>query len=987
MRGEGLLYGLVFLGLLGAGAALIGPRLARSRVPAPRDEPAPRAPRPGARPAPPPPASPPTPRTPLADAAPMRERVVTVVLEGPSGALRGPVKPVVGAAARVVLSDEPARPHLELTLAGPDREVAFGAAGHQWVRRPAASLVDGERIALPISAPPVTVRVREPDGAPAPGVPVDVRPAAPVGVRRTDAGGTVVLDDLAPGLLVVLVGGLERAAPLVRLLAGADRDVRVVLEPAWTVGGRALGPDGGPLEGVRVEGFEARGASGRPVVTDAQGRFGWSGPAASVLSLRLSADGLAAESVEARPPATGALATDVGDVRLREAAVTLAGRVAGGGGRPGAHVVAEPQVAALLREVFGPECVLEQPRVAPLAADGSYALSGLPAGVALRLSLRGAGVPEDALLAPKAGERVTQDFAPTAGETLRARLSDGVTGRPAAGVRVLLSGEPLDGDVEQPGDLRAVTDAEGVLRVEGLLPGPRFLRAYLPGRRSLLQRIDLPQAGEAALAFEAAITDAARHVEGLVVDDLDQPLAGLTVRAAGVTATSAADGRFALDGVESLAKTVTVSASAEPGSGTLAQSHLTSLSGTATLEVAPGGPPLKVRVPRDQALALRAVDALTDLPMAFVHLVAVADDGRVLVDRGYAPVDGRIALAGLPRVGLTLSLFAPGRRFVRTLPGTELALAASAAGAVRDLGEVRLLRALTVEGKVVDAKGAPVAGARVAAMDAGWLGGLRRDPAPRRDLALRTTVSGADGAFRLEGLDPAKPASVVVWAPGFAPTRRRAVFALPDVGPIPAPSAPGAPGERATPPAAGEGAPPGPAPGEMSPAQRALARLTTKVDAKLRRGSHVSLFLTDEATQQPVHGAIVDLESARDGSDVLDLLQRGMLGAEAGSTEEWRWISEALLWEEREAGVYTLGPVEPGPYELLVEHPLFHPERRKIPVLDPSDPFAFEALEFDPAAKVDPNDPDLAAKVKRGPEMVSVYGGNRMRLPVELKPR
>jgi hypothetical protein len=172
-----------------------------------------------------------------------------------------------------------------------------------------------------------------------------------------------------------------------------------------------------------------------------------------------------------------------------------------------------------------------------------------------------------------------------------------------------------------------------------------------------------------------------------------------------------------------------------------------------------------------------------------------------------------------------------------------------------------------------------------------------------------------------------------------------------------------------------------------SSASRALARLEARVEVRLRLGSHVSLLLQDETTGQPVHGAIVDLESARNGSDFLDLLHRGLTGGQAGATEEWRAISASLLWEEPDPGAYSVGPIEPGEYELLVEHPLYHPERRKIPVLDRSDPFSFESLEVNPGTRLDPTDPGLADKVRRGPEMVRIYGSNRMRLPVDLKPR
>lgn len=933
MRGEGWLYGVALLGILCAGAwLLLGGQERAGR--------AGRAPGPVA-------GAPPAGQAPAAPQA--AARALALEVAGPEGPLHGALEGVVGATLRQVGTAPDGALRVEIAPLAP--WLALQARGHVALRVEVAALRAGQRLVLPRAAPALVVRVREADGAPAADVPVEVLPADARGPQRTDAGGTVVLDGLAPGLVQVRVGGQERSAPVVLAIAGQERDLRVVLDPPLVVRGEVRSASGRAVAGALVEARAARGPVGRAVRSGPDGRFVLACPVEGVLALGVAAEGQGASSVELRP-ARSALEVDAGTVVLAGEEVEVTGRVRGVRAQPGAYVQAEPAVAALLRELVGAEAVLLPPVLAPLREDGSYRLAGLPGGVPLRLSLRGAGLPEDALFTPQAGDRTRRDFEPVPGERLELRLADGEG--PAAWQRVLLSPGPAEGDARQADDREAWSDAGGRVELADLPAGTWWLRAYRAGRAHLRARVVLPQAGPLALAFAPAPSGPGTRLAGRVTDDRGRALPGVTLRAAGVLATSDGEGRFMLDGVESLAARVSLSFGYEPGRPVPHGLDVRDYPVTWSEDVRPGSEGLSLMLPGEQRLALRAVDRLDDTPVRWLRAVARDDAGRTWLDRTLASPDGRYLLPGLPRTGLTLTLLAPGRRLVRLVPLERAAREGAApVAAVRDLGDVGLLRGLVLEGEVTGADGRPVPGARAALLGPGWLATLRGDPAPRRELDLRVAAADARGVVRLEGLDPAAPAAVVLWAPGHAPTLRRALYAE---------------------------APAGEAPG-------ALERLEARIDARLRTGTRLQLMLTDLATREPVHGAVLDLESARNGSAWLDLVVRGVLGGQAASLEELRAAGEHLLWEAREEGLYVLGPVEPGEYELVVEHPLYLPERRKLPVLDPGSPLAFEQLLPEPGARLDPGDPASLARVQRGPEVVTVYGSDKMRFPVALRRR
>jgi hypothetical protein len=775
-------------------------------------------------------------------------------------------------------------------------EVSFGAAGHLWVTVAARDLVDDGTVVLPESAPPLVVRVREEDGSPAPGVPVEVLPALPGPVRRTGSGGTVVFDDLAPGLVTVSVGGTERRGPTLRVVVGEESDRTAILERPWRVRGRVVDAAGTPRVGARVTGATHEGALGAPATTVTDGRFEWVGPASHRAALAVAAPGLAEVAIEVEPPPVGPLVTEVGDVVVASLEGRLDGRVRSARLGASARVVVEPEVAAILRELFGPSSATIVPRVVPIAPDGSFQVTGLPTRMPLRVTVLGAGVPVDELVEATVDPRPFEVEVP-AGETLRVRVIDGVTGAPAAGLGLLLSRRPLEGDRPGPEDVVLSTDAEGRALAEGLPPGAHFVRAYARGRRSLLKRLDLPQ-GEQVLRLETALVDEGRRVRGAVVDERGVPLEGVTLRAAAVVTTSDAEGRFVLEGVESLSPTVTLSAAYEPGAvpaGAEPGPH----AGTARLDVVPGAPPVRVVLPRTATLRFRALDGLDDAPLSCFHVLLQTDDGTVLMDRAVATEDGSVEVRDLPPRGVTLALHAHARRYFAPVPLEP--------GAVRDLGVVRLDHGFVVRGTVTLPGGAPAAGAQVALLGEGWLATRGTDPGRERDLGFRRVRAGADGGYVLEGLDPSRPALLAAFAPGSAVAVRRIV---PSEVPL---------GEHA------------------------------RLDVRLEPGGHLVLHARVSETREPVLGAALDLEDARNGVHFLDLVHRAVLGGSAGSSDDWRHASEQLLHERGHPGTYHVGPVTPGPYEAWVEHPLFRPARLKLTVLPPGE---FVAGPIDPDAAV-----------------------------------
>ena len=886
---ESWIYAVAFLLILGGGAALLVPLVLQGPD--------------GTEPAEPSP----TPAPPSGEGVDMPEDLGPEPVATFTGLVPPEDLALPGAASFVLDLAAPATPEVfgatlgleagtaaaspRVTVTPESHEVFVGAPGHVWRALSAGALPDGKRLGLVPAGPPLIVLVTESDGTPAADVPVRVYPPLPGPLPRTDAAGRLRLDRMPKGLVALDADTSERRGTRLRVRNDRPRQVRLVLEPAWTIRGRALGPDGQPAPGTRIRVLGPRGLLGRPVTVDEDGRFAWRGPAESVAAVRLSHPTLAERALRAQPRAREAAVTDLGDVQFRSAGVTVDCEIVSE--LPGASptVTIEPEVAATMRELFGRGQALDVPRVAQRDGRGHYVLEGLPVDLPLRVRVRGAGIPMDTLVMGGADELLSVPVAPVAGYTLAGVIQDS-DGTPLPSVRVIVSAEPRDGTQVLPGDLVAYTGVSGAFQLTGLERRTWFVRAYRVGRRSLLRRVQLPLEAAVPLRFENAIPDDTRRIRGVVRARDGTRLPDVTVRAAGVETRTDKQGAFCLDGVESLAPVVTLAFGYEPGACETGAVDPATFVARQTIDVTPGAnAELVLMLPRAGHMRFRMTDIADGAPVRYAHVLVRSPTGAILFDRGVSARDGHVELAGFPRPTVQVAVLTHGLRAERVV-------------VLRDQSEdvtldVPLSRGMWIEG-TVRAKpassagtaqvGVPLPGVRISGLDAGWQH-RSTDPVLEREVLFRQATTDESGRFTLRGFNPKKAAVLGIWAQGRAPIAQQVLL-----------------------------------PG-FSDDTRA------EVDVSLSKGAYLLAILQDEVTRRPVTGANIDLEHGREGSDYLDLIHRAALGGPVASTDEWATASRLLLFEEPQTGNYIVGPLVPGPYEMWIERPGYAGLRRNLTVL------------------------------------------------------
>lgn len=433
-------------------------------------------------------------------------------------------------------------------------------------------------------------------------------------------------------------------------------------------------------------------------------------------------------------------------------------------------------------------------------------------------------------------------------------------------------------------DVRGL-DGETPVRISlrgPVVPEDHVVSPADPTARALRFRPDRGLGGD-GLAVDAPPADAV-EVRGRVTDVKGAPLAGVTVGSEGRRATTDADGLFVLGGLPRGGSLELVYGWVDGADTRGADPSVFAPWFAARAAAAEGV--LALALPKAASARLRLTDGRTGTALSWARVLVLDGEANVRFDAPVATRDGVVVLSGLvPGTAGTLVAFAPGLR--REVP------IALRAGETVDLGEVGLVRGGRVGGTVKDRKGAPIPFASVAAMEDGRLERGGRGVAYGRDLVVRRTTTDAEGRFVLEGFDSSRPTALGVAADGYAPAARRVLWNE---------------GEDAT------------------------------VTATLTRGGSVRLQLLDPAGGR-VSGAYLELEDARTGVRALDLLRRAALGSFVGSSADVRRATASFLAEDPALpGVYRIGPVEAGPYELVVSRPGYVRQRAKFTVPDKESP-------------------------------------------------
>ncbi len=626
---------------------------------------------------------------------------------------------------------------------------------------PGAASAGPVRLTLPAPAPPRTGRVLvEGSRQPLPGALV-WRGDAPGAAARTDARGTYTLPrwpsagEAWQSVSAAAAGHFEGWSRL----AATGAAPTVVLKRAATLAGTVV--EGGTRQPVQGAVLAANAAEADPwersragrAKSDRQGAFRLRIQPGSPLELKVRAAGFAPAVVKIAAVAPQATRGGITVTLSRGRAAV--GRVTDSAGAPVAGATVElratsPTGRGRGRFPFGDDAD-GAARKAASGADGRFSFANL-AGGRYEMSakapgfsatrVRGLTLPAavgttdlgTVMLQPGlgvAGRVVDRDDRPIAGATVRlwpgARGIGRFRGRAFPG---------MDAEHE------AKSGADGTFLIADLAPGTSGAVAaeasgYAPGEPV---RVTVPAEAPVRLVLQPAA-----KVSGRVVDDGGDPVPGAMLmvtqvaeRAVGgmpafpdISGTTDERGRFSLDGLE--AGRIELGAQAEGYIAAPAKA----------LDIAAGREVKDVELVVSRGAQVEGVVLGPDggpVDGARVQVQRKEEGDRFSVGDALAPRatsdgDGRFRLSGLaPGVQ---SLSAEHEKYLRAVKDVDLH--AGDTGHV----EIRLGEGLAVSGRVVDAGGLPVAGARVALSAQGSYMGQQ-------------DWSGADGAFRFSGVTPGK---------------------------------------------------------------------------------------------------------------------------------------------------------------------------------------------------------------------------------------
>ncbi len=632
-----------------------------------------------------------------------------------------------------------------------------------------------------------------------------------VAVARTDASGRARLAPLPDGTftLVVARASFARAVRVARV-AGGVGEARVTLGPGATLSGQVVDEEGAAVAEARLSSWPDDASLDAPE-TQAPATRPWTVRAdrAGGFTFDTLAPG-GAVRVEASAP--GFETATRRAVLLRAGAPALrlvlrrTGRIAGR--------VRGPDGANVQSTIVLAGSGVWPPRSVETDASGAYQIDGVPGGVYEVRARHGGLVAtprEGLLLAP--GGALVADLELAVGATLRVEVRDADAEAPLEGAEIVVTEDAL---AFAPRAARSGRD--GTLAVEGLRAIAHRCAVQAAGYVSLVAEACAP--GDAPVRF--ALRRAA-EIRGVVVDALGAPIRGAQVEVGGTTDSGASVAMSSrslafraalfeaqragppplrpagelgvtLGGVPPIPIVATVLGTHGPdarttGSGTsggdggveAADDAVTMGFGTdaeGRFRIA-GVPPGRITL-----VARHLAYAPGFTPPRVVVAGARIEDVRIVLPEG-GTVDGRVTDArGFPIEAIRVELMVPGEPAPRgLLAGAdgrfefrgvvgEVVLTAFPPGAPPVRTSVRVfsgavapvtlalegeLRAL--RGRVVDARGFPIAGARVRVRS------LRS-----RTPFAQTTESGDDGTWSIEGM-PLPPWSLEADHTDYALTR------------------------------------------------------------------------------------------------------------------------------------------------------------------------------------------------------------------------
>jgi hypothetical protein len=619
---------------------------------------------------------------------------------------------------------------------------------------------------------------------------------------RTDAAGRFTIDIPAeavarrsPVPMAIWAADTGKGARvawhrLPRIVLADDPPVRIELGPAARAEIAVLGPDRNPIAGARVIPIRAGGipipeplGQALAATSEASGRAIIAGLSPVALdAVRVEAPGFGMQIIQMPVPESGIPESGITRSHVGGIAVTLApvGRVVGRLVAPADEPIRGVTVRASSQ--VGGYAGSGQTGSAVVACDpqGRFTIPAIAAGMlALELEF---DRQEGTSLRGEAPKKLVVEAGRSAEVTipLRATLRvDGLvretgTERPIAGVKVVLNSQ-------WGGDRLAVTDAQGkftgriVREVNQPFGWPvRIPAPFFDPANMVFPRQSMPRREVGELALPPLTLARGVDVGGIVVGESNKPVASAEVeaiwtggegQAQAVRARSDRTGAFTLHGVDPLADlsltawdgfagtpAVTVRAEAavtRPIVLTISPKNTTPIGGRV---VDPAGKPIA-------GAAVRIRRQVRDKTGRVIVVDPIAGgDGSIAIRTG---ADGRFQTRRRfpAHVEFYAEASAPGRLSARS-PGIT---------ATREPDQptvVVLRRVRTIEGRVVDRQGRPIAGAVVRQSGDG--------PMPTE------TVSGKQGQFQLPGVLEG-PALVFATKQGF-----RFGFRPVDDGPQPA---------------------------------------------------------------------------------------------------------------------------------------------------------------------------------------------------------